>query len=186
MGGWGVAAVSGAAGTGLLACSTVAPCATVAETALGLGTAACSDGDCTNEAQAVGRAAESVWNLNPFQRGVEIENMLGRSPQLAQNFPVIDRFVNGVATSIKSLDLGAKTYQNISRLSSTVRGYVNTLANWQGTRWGGTNIQAIDITSREVLLAVPPGASQAQIDALIQLQQWATTQGVNLTLVVVP
>jgi RHS repeat-associated protein len=40
LGGWGVAAVSGAAGTGLLACSTAAPCAAAAETVLGLGAAA--------------------------------------------------------------------------------------------------------------------------------------------------
>lgn len=126
-------------------------------------------------------------NMNPFQRGVEIENMLGRSPQLAQNFPVIDRFQNGVATSIKSLDLGAGSYQNINTLTNTVRGYVNTLANWQGVRsWGGVTIRSTDILSREVMLAIPPGASQAQITALLQLQQWAVTQGVNLTVVVVP
>ncbi len=37
LGGWGFAAISGTAGTGLLACSTVAPYAAAAETALGLG-----------------------------------------------------------------------------------------------------------------------------------------------------
>ncbi|GIK59108.1 MAG: hypothetical protein BroJett015_47710 [Chloroflexota bacterium] len=137
------------------------------------------DGDCTNEAQ-------SIWRLNPFQRGVAIENSLGRSPQLVQNFPVIYRFQNGVATSIKSLDLGAKGYQNTATLTRTVQGYVNTLANWQGVRWGGVDIQATSITAREVILAIPPGASQAQMNALVQLQQWSASTGVTLNIVVVP
>jgi RHS repeat-associated protein len=51
LGGWGVAAISGGAGTGLLACSTVAPCAAAAKTALGIGTAISADGNPTNEAQ---------------------------------------------------------------------------------------------------------------------------------------
>src|SRR5690606_24931579 len=122
-----------------------------------------------------------------FQRGVEIENILGRSPHLAQNFPVIDRFQNGVATSIKSLDLGAKSYENINTLTTRVRGYVNTLANWPGVpAWGGVSISPNSITAREVLLAIPPGASQAQQNALLQLQQWAATQGVTLNVVIIP
>jgi hypothetical protein len=102
-------------------------------------TAACADGDCTNEVRGAGQvvqnatqASQSVWKLDPLQRGQEIERMLGRSPQLTQNFPVIDRFENGIATSIKSIDQGAKSYQNIGQLTSTIKGYVTELANWQG------------------------------------------------------
>jgi len=131
-------------------------------------------------------AAASPWALPALQRGQVIENMLGRSPFLAQNFPVIDRFVNGVATSIKSIDLRAASYQNIGTLTRTVQGYVTTLANWQGARWGEFQVEAADIVGREVLLAIPPGASQAQMAALQQLQQWATTIGVTLNIVVVP
>ena len=61
LGGWGVAAVSGAAGTGLLVCSTVAPCAAAAETALGIGTAAAADGNPTNEIQAVQTGTHTVY-----------------------------------------------------------------------------------------------------------------------------
>jgi hypothetical protein len=42
---------------------------------------------------------EGVWDLKPLARGVEIEEALGQN--LPANFPVIDRFANGVATSIK-------------------------------------------------------------------------------------
>ncbi|MFO3795961.1 MAG: hypothetical protein ACK8QZ_01575, partial [Anaerolineales bacterium] len=148
--------------------------------------ALCADGDCTNEVNTAVRTARSVWEMNPLQRGRVIEEMLGRSPELSQNFPVIDRFSNGVATSIKSIDLSAASYQNINTLSSVVRGYINTLANWQGTYWGGFEVNASDIVAREVLLAIPPGATEAQMAALQQLQQWATTVGVTLNIVVVP
>jgi filamentous hemagglutinin len=161
-----------------------------------------NDGDCTNEAKVVAQAsqnasqtvqgaqntvqvAQSVWQMNPFDRGVAIENMLGRTPQLAQNFTVIDRFQNGIATSIKSIDLMAKSYQSVETLTRTVQGYINALANWQGARWGGVTIQANQIAGRELILAIPPNASQAQLQSLQQLQQWAFNQGVTLTLTTV-
>jgi filamentous hemagglutinin len=133
-----------------------------------------------------GQAAQSVWRLNPFQRGVAIENMLGRSPQLAQNFPVIDRFQNGVATSIKSIDLGAKSYQDIGVLTRTVQGYVSDLATCQGATWANVTINANQITARELLLAIPSGATAAQLAALQQLQASAPNLGVTLNTVVIP
>jgi len=146
---------------------------------IGAGYFFCADGDCTNEIY-------SVWQQNPFQRGVAIENALGRSPNLVQNFPVIDRFENGVATSIKSLDLGAASYQNMNTLSRVLEGYVSKLAGWEGVAWGGVEIRAADIISRQLTVAIPSGATAAQITTLQQVQQWATTQGVTLTYVTIP
>ena len=195
----GGGSVLAAAATAELAFGTLTTAALsggTAEVATTVGTAttaACADGDCTNEAnvavqtaQSAAQTAQSVWRLNPLQRGVAVENMLGRSPELTQNFPVIDRFQNGIATSIKSIDLGAASYQNIGTLTSKVTGYINTLANWQGARWGDTAIRASQITGRELLLAIPPGATEAQMAALQQLQQWATTVGVTLNTTVIP
>ncbi|MFZ1265329.1 MAG: RHS repeat-associated core domain-containing protein, partial [Anaerolineae bacterium] len=137
--------------------------------------------------EQAGQTTQSVWKLDPLKRGQEIEKMLGRSPQLTQNFPVIDRFENGLATSIKSIDLGAKSYQNIGQLTGTVKGYVSALANWQGVRqWGGISIENSKIIARELLLAIPQGATQAQLAALQQLQQWASTVGVTINVTVIP
>lgn len=130
--------------------------------------------------------AQSVWQLTPFQRGVAIENALGRSPNLVQNFPVIDRFENGVATSIKSIDLGAATYQNINTLSRVLESYVSKLASWEGVAWGGVEIRASDIIARQLTVAIPSGATSAQMTTLQQVQQWAITQGVTLTYVTIP
>lgn len=56
LGGWGVAAVSGAAGGGLFACSAAAPCAAFVEGAVGIGTAVSADGDPLNEISALSQA----------------------------------------------------------------------------------------------------------------------------------
>jgi hypothetical protein len=56
-------------------------------------------------------AKGSIWKMASWtERGFVYEAMRGGN--LAKNFPTIDKFVKGVATSIKTLDLGAATYLN--------------------------------------------------------------------------
>jgi RHS repeat-associated protein len=117
----------------------------------------------------------SPWILRPFQRGIQIENQIGRSPALVQNFPVIDKFNNGVATSIKSIDLGAKTYQNAGNLTRTVQSYVTKLSNWQGITRANFSVNQESIISRELILAIPPNATYEQMQILTQIQNWALT-----------
>ena len=135
---------------------------------------------------ATAATAASPWTLPALQRGQVIHRILGAN--LPQNFPVIDRFVNGVATSIKTLDLNAATYQNIGALASKVQGYINALANFQGATRGpwSIGIPTNPITARVLELAIPPGATPAQLAALQQLQQYAANLGVTLNIVVVP
>ena len=58
--------------------------------------------------------------------------------RLDTNETSIDKYVNGVATSIKSVDLGAATYSNMAKLSSKITGYIDTLARFNGNiTWGG-------------------------------------------------
>ena len=138
-------------------------------------------------AQQIAQRAGSVWRLPPFQRGNIIHRLLGQN--LPSNFPKIDRFANGIATSIKSIDLGAASYQNISTLMNTVRGYINTMANYQGqpTRWSGVIIYPHQITARAVDLAIPAsGVTPAQLAALQQLQRYASSLGVTLNIIPVP
>jgi RHS repeat-associated protein len=131
----------------------------------------------------------SAWGQAPFQRGVAIENQLGRSPQLTQNFPTIDRFVNGTATSIKSLDLSAPTYQDVSNLARTVQRYIDTMAAYQGqpTLWGNVAIQPGQITARAIDLVIPAsGTSPAQLAMLQQMQRYAASAGVTLNIIKMP
>jgi hypothetical protein len=123
----------------------------------------------------------SVWKLKPFERGVQIEKSLGHN--LPNNFPVIDKFVNGVATSIKSLDLNAKSYQSIATLNRTVTKYIDKVANFNGRTWAGVSVKGRDITGRSLDLAVPSGGSSAQNAALNQLVKYGQSQGVNVNIV---
>ncbi|WP_325095504.1 hypothetical protein, partial [Burkholderia contaminans] len=88
-----------------------------------------------NLGQAISDKITSVWNSRPFARGVTIEQNLGQN--LPPNMPVIDRFENGIATSIKSLDVNATSYQNTSTLTRTVNGYIDKVAAYNGTSQQG-------------------------------------------------
>jgi len=105
----------------------------------------------------------SVWGFNPSQRGMMIERALGGN--LPTNFPVIDKLANGVATSIKSIDVTAKSYQKSGALLGTLKGYVNSLKNFSGSTFGRTTIQeGVDFTSKSLEVAVQPGKAS--------LNQW--------------
>lgn len=125
-----------------------------------------------------------VWSLPIFKRGRAIEKALGSN--LVDNFPVIDRWKNGIATSIKSLDVGAKSYQNVSRLTSKVRGYINKVAKFNGQRWAGREIQVTDVKGRALMLAVPHTGTPAQQAALAKLLEYGRKLGVHVTIIVIP
>ncbi len=99
---------------------------------------------------------------------------------------MIDRFVNGIATSIKSIDLLAPTYQNPANIQAKVWHSISTLSKWEGATWGHIELQPESIILREVLLAIPTGASAEQMDVLRQMQQLAPDAGVILNIVIVP
>jgi RHS repeat-associated protein len=124
-------------------------------------------------------AAESgVWSMKPFARGSAIEEALGAN--LPKNFPTIDRFSNGVATSIKSIDLGAASYQNPANLTRLVNGYVDQVAAFNGRTWAGAAVDSSQITARQLQIAVPGAGSAAQQAALSAAAQRAQSVGVQL------
>jgi filamentous hemagglutinin len=124
-----------------------------------------------------------VRDLDPWERGVVIEKQLGQN--LPSNFPVIDRFDNGLVTSIKSMDLAAQSYQDASGILRVGEEYVDAVARFQGRNWAGVNIRQIDITARGLDLAIPAGATPTQQQALQNLITYGRIKGVTVRLVVV-
>jgi hypothetical protein len=120
------------------------------------------------EAGAV--ATRSVWQLAPDQRGYMIERFLGQN--LPQNFKTFDKFVNGVATSIKSIDLGAASYQAMSDLRSTLKGFVTEAATFKEYSVQGITIEASQISSRVVDVVIPgtalTDAQKAVLDEVVK------------------
>jgi RHS repeat-associated protein len=130
-------------------------------------------------------ASASPWLLNPFQRGRVIEQMLGGN--LPSNFPTIDRFLNGIATSIKSVNLNAATYANAANLRSLLTRYVNSVAGFNGRTWAGVQITSGQITGRALEIAVPAGAAtQAQQSVIQQIIQYGASRGVTVTVLPIP
>lgn len=84
------------------------------------------------------------------------------------------------------MDLAAPTYANPANIASTGRGYIDSVAGFQGRNWGGVNIRAGDITARELELAVPAGATEAQQQALQGLVTYGAQNGVTVRIVVIP
>jgi hypothetical protein len=125
--------------------------------------------------------AASVWNMAPSARGFAIEGMLGGN--LPKAFPVIDKFADGVATSIKSIDLAAETYGKGNNLFNTLKGSVNKLDNFNGATRGRTVIGSSDITSKVLEVAIQPGkASINQWEQIGKAMQHAKDNGIEFKL----
>jgi hypothetical protein len=124
-------------------------------------------------------APEGVWRLGWAARGRIIEKAFGAN--LPPNFEVIDRFASGIATSIKSLDLTAATYQDPARLFSRINRYVDELANFKGARQGVYEIRGSQIVGRKLQLVVPGNVTTpAQRAALQRAVERAQSLGVDL------
>jgi hypothetical protein len=127
----------------------------------------------------------SAWSKGWSARGFEIEVKLGGN--LPRSFPTIDRFNDGVVTSIKSIDLTSATYQNSATLTSKLRAYVDKVSQFSGRSFDGVRVRSGDITSRQLNVAVQPGvASPAQQAILDQLAQYAKSKNVILIVSEVP
>src|SRR5262249_16779233 len=131
--------------------------------------------------------SRGVWDFGWALRGPAIEQRLAGN--LPNGFPVIDRFVNGTATSIKSMDMAAASVQYIT---NTGRGYIDSVRAFQGASRTNqatgvtTTITSNQITCRALDLAISPGATEAQRTALNGIVQYGRDRGVTVNLIEIP
>jgi len=137
--------------------------------------------------QAVQRAANSVWNLAPFARGRAIEELILRgAPNVIRtpNFPVIDHFWQGIATSIKSIDATAASYQSAGSLISRLSGYARSLSQAGVLRQGALTVDLTQAAGRNLVIAFENGAMTVQqAQAVRQFVQTASRQFPNIRVV---
>jgi contact-dependent growth inhibition (CDI) system restriction endonuclease-like protein len=99
---------------------------------------------------------------------------------LPPGFPVIDNFTDGIATSIKSIDLRAATYQDAARLTHRLEKYVNSVSDFVGRTWANNEVRFSDIQGRALQLIVPKGSLTAiQRDAIEAVGEWARSKNNN-------
>jgi hypothetical protein len=111
------------------------------------------------EATAAGQASEA-WTYGWARRGQYFDQLL-RDGSLPALFRTIDNFTDGVATSIKSIDLNAATYQDAARLSYRLNQYVDDLGDYEGGEMSDTIVELSNITDRVLNLVVPKGSMTA-------------------------
>ena len=126
--------------------------------------------------------AKGAWNLNPFDRGKSREATL---KGWGTNFPVIDMYDDATKTitSMKSLDLNAKSYQSGNAVFNRVKGYIDKLVDFKGGRLGDKDIKNVDFDNRVLELAIPERATDSQLEQLRRLQEYAQEQNIQLTIV---
>jgi hypothetical protein len=127
------------------------------------------------------RTPNSIWNLGAFPRGRAVENVILGGPANIPipNFPVIDDFAEGVATSIKSLDLISSSAQDSTYILNTLDGYARKLSNFSGRTYGGINIP--NPQERVLMVAFEFGAAtRAQSQALRQFLNQASQRYPNV------
>jgi len=118
------------------------------------------------EAAAAEQASEA-WTYGWARRGQYFDQLL-RDGSLPSLFRTIDNFTDGVATSIKSIDLNAATYQDAARLTYRLNHYVDDLGDYEGGEMLETNVKLLNITDRVLNLVVPTGSMTATQRAAIE------------------
>ena len=106
--------------------------------------------------------------------------------QFPRNFPTIDKFNNGLATSIKIMNIHAKKYQNLSSLQRTLTKYIDDVAGFSGRSWGGASVRSRDITGRALDLVIPSAGSSGQMNILNDMVNYGTSQGVTVNIITFP
>jgi hypothetical protein len=125
------------------------------------------------------KSAAEAWKAGWGARGDYFSEALGAN--LPRNFRGIDRWENGTATSIKSIDLTAATYQDAARLTYRLNVYVDKIALYEGGKMGTLEIESSAITDRVLSLAIPKGSmTAAQRVAIEAARSRAQALGVEL------
>jgi hypothetical protein len=124
-------------------------------------------------------SAAEAWKTGWARRGRYFEDELGADKSIPPNTQGIDSIPNGVATSIKSIDLNAATYQDSGRLSARLNKYVDGLAEYEGGAWGERRILPEEINGRILSLAIPKGSMTEEQRIVIEAVRDRATRKKN-------
>jgi RHS repeat-associated protein len=131
-------------------------------------------------------SGKSIWsNPNIKERGLSIERALGGR---GDNFPVIDRVKDGVATSIKSIDLAGQTYQkNPKAFGYALKSAIRNIQSFKKRSYGGqTYEEGIDFIKKSVEVAVKRSEySKSFQDQFRASSRYGNSRGVSLKLIFV-
>jgi len=113
---------------------------------------------------------------------------LPANTRLPPNFKTFDFFdqSTGVATSVKTLNTLGKSYlANPASIYGKLMGYANDTKTFTTYTLNGVRVNAAQITTREIQLAVPAGTNAAQWTEIAQAVKDAGALGVKIIVTVV-
>ena len=100
------------------------------------------------------------------------------------SYPVIAGWNNGTATSIKSVDLTAPTYESDEEIVDKISRHIDELAGFSGTEapWGQDkiSIDESDISSRELIVIIPENTPEDRRCVLEECISVAEEKGIVL------
>lgn len=106
------------------------------------------------------------WQLGWGERGDRLHIEAGAT--LPRDYKTIDDFTNNIATSFKTIDLEAATYQDRKRLLRVINGYVNEVADFTGSDDPRKFIEPDEIAGRALKLIVPRGSMSLEQRAAME------------------
>ncbi|KHO14397.1 adhesin HecA family 20-residue repeat protein [Acinetobacter baumannii] len=131
-----------------------------------------------------------TWGKGINEQGKPWENYIqSTSPattidlnSIKSNFKAFDHWdpATGLATSDKTLNTAAKTYQDPKKITSQINKYVDQMANFTRDTKGPFRLTDDMITSKEMQLAIPANTSKNQLDAVQKSIDYANTKGITI------
>lgn len=122
----------------------------------------------------------SIWDLPNKQRGTKIEELYGGN--LPYDFPIIDIYDNEskVGTSIKSINLNSKSYQDKVNIRRLLKQYVDDIKN-QGTI--NYKQKSYVLEGKKLIFVIPMDSiNDVNGTVLEEIKDYARSNGIDITI----
>lgn len=122
----------------------------------------------------------SIWDLPNKQRGMKIEELYGGN--LPYDFPVIDIFdaESKTGTSIKSINLHNKTYQDQAKLKKVLQQYLDDIKLCNSIKY---KQQDYELINKRLVIVIPKGAiNDNNRTVLEEIKEAAIANGIDISI----
>ncbi len=125
---------------------------------------------------------DEAWGRDNFTRGDYFRKKFGMN--LPSNFPVIDSFKNGTATSVLSIDLTAPTYSDPDEVNEVIQANIMNLSAFDGDSitYAGEEytVDGDDIRKKVLIVVIPENSPEGSDRTFPGLKRVADAAGVVL------
>ena len=141
------------------------------------------DSDASKDENDSEKEKDDIWSLGNFDRGDRFREIYGAN--LPKTFPVIDSADGGEITAIRSIDLTAPYYQDISNINKELKSDIDRLGDFepQTAVIDGQTYSVDNVDSRHLTVIIPENSGGVGREAVEDLKGYAFVHGVILEIV---